>query len=245
MGCLRAEGHVDSNPRKQRANRPAVVPRSRATASWHSRYAGFRGSSPRCAHMRHVPWVSDRALPDDARCIRPPLPRSTAGRQNAAIAPTARANSDPGPTIVAAQRARTSVHEPLLCLWPWIQGAEQERARCSEVPVARCGRLGSGTRSCTEVRARRGVRVLRPRERVRHHVGPHTRRAPPLGASTTPGGLWGVPTALTPAGLACGAPTAPAEAAKAVLADMGLQHVWPQSGGMWPSRPNPRPLRAT
>ena len=73
MGCLRAEGHVDSNPRKQRANRPAVVPRSRATASWHSRYAGFRGSSPRCAHMRHVQWVSDRALPDDARCIRPPV----------------------------------------------------------------------------------------------------------------------------------------------------------------------------
>ena len=82
MGCLRAEGHVDSNPRKQRANRPAVVPRSRATASWHSRYAGFRGLSPRCAHMRHVPWVSDRAPPttrgaSDPRCrVQPSAARN-------------------------------------------------------------------------------------------------------------------------------------------------------------------------
>ena len=49
MGCLRAEGHVDSNPRKQRANRPAVVPRWRATAIWHSRTRVFV-VHPRVAH---------------------------------------------------------------------------------------------------------------------------------------------------------------------------------------------------
>ena len=242
MSCRRARGFES-----KRTNEPPtecrgceVQPRVALTLrglSWfittsHTQHATCHGSPT-------APSPTTRGASD------PPLPRSTAGRQNAAIAPTARANSDPGPTIVAAQRARTSVHGGLLCLWPWIQGAEQDGGPPPEVPVARCGRLGSGRRPCTEVRARRAVRVLRPRERARHHVGPHTRRAPPLGASTTPGGLWGMPTALAPAGLACGAPTAPAEAAKAVLADMGLQHVWPQRGGMWPSRPNPRPLRAT
>ena len=114
----------------------------------------------------------------------------------------------------------------------------------SAASTARCGHLGSERSLTTQAGARRAVWVWQ-REHARHHISLHTRWAPPLGASTTPGGLWGVPTALAPAGLACGAPTAPAEAAKAVLADMGLQHVWPQSGGMWPSRPNPRPLRAT
>ena len=54
-----------------------------------------------------------------------------------------------------SERARTSVHGSDLCLWPWIQGVIQERARCSEVRAARCGRLGFPSRSCTEVRARR------------------------------------------------------------------------------------------
>ena len=78
MGCCcRAEGHVDSRA-NERTNRPPSAAVARSNRGWHSRYVGFHGSHSHVAHTtRHVSWVSDRALPDDARCIRPPFPPSS------------------------------------------------------------------------------------------------------------------------------------------------------------------------
>ena len=76
MGCCcRAEGHVDSRANERTAHR---VPRLRGPTAAGTRVTwAFMVHSHVTHTTRHVSWVSDRALPDDARCIRPPFPPSS------------------------------------------------------------------------------------------------------------------------------------------------------------------------
>ena len=54
------------------------VPRLRGPTAGSTRVTWAFMVQSHVAHTtRHVSWVSDRALPDDARCIRPPFPRSS------------------------------------------------------------------------------------------------------------------------------------------------------------------------
>ena len=54
------------------------VPRLRGPTAADTRVTWAFMVHVHVAHTtRHVSWVSDRALPDDARCIRPPFPRSS------------------------------------------------------------------------------------------------------------------------------------------------------------------------
>ena len=54
------------------------VPRLRGPTAAGTRVTWAFMVHSHVAHTtRHVSWVSDRALPDDARCIRPPFPPSS------------------------------------------------------------------------------------------------------------------------------------------------------------------------
>ena len=77
MGCCcRAEGHVDSRA-NERTNRPPSAAVARSNRGWHSRYVGFHGSLPRRTHNTPRVMGLRPCPPDDARCIRPPFPRSS------------------------------------------------------------------------------------------------------------------------------------------------------------------------
>ena len=77
MGCCcRAEGHVDSRA-NERTNRPPSAAVARSNRGWHSRYVGFHGSFPRRTHNTPRVMGLRPRPPDDARCIRPPFPRSS------------------------------------------------------------------------------------------------------------------------------------------------------------------------
>ena len=108
MGCCcRAEGHVDSRA-NERTNRPPSAAVARSNRGWHSRYVGFHGSFPRRTHNTPRVMGLRPRPPDDARCIRPPFPRSSIRAAQPAI--WSETWYGPGTRLVPFRRLRCLAH---------------------------------------------------------------------------------------------------------------------------------------
>ena len=85
------------------------VPRLRGPTAAGTRVTWAFMVHSHVAHTtRHVSWVSDRALPDDARCIRAPFPRSSIRAAQPAI--WSETWYGPGTRLVPFRRLRCLAH---------------------------------------------------------------------------------------------------------------------------------------